>query len=900
MAAIASVLAVIYLAAANLRVGTTTTFATAGEGVPFTAVITAPPLTSPGGQVNWDFGDGTNTTISGTAVTHPYSAAGTYFVAASSSLSNGRAVDNFNALYAMYVGPSRDLTDKDSLGVIAINTSASSLGAPFIAAGGKIAAMGTAQQKPKFFMSTTPTANKWINYTWNVTGMSFNFGDGSPAQANNTANPFHIDHAYAKAGLYPMTLTVTTRNESTTETVSPSSSVGPVPVSPTQTRTTTVAQTIAVGSYKPVTYSGSVRNPGLIVVQEAVTGGYTSLDPAIDYESVGFEIIANTYQTLLWYNGTKTDQFVPVLADKIPSVADGTISSDHKNYTFHIRAGMKFSDGSAVTAWDVKYSITRTLLFVFGAPSTSGWIISQFLLPALDPSALTFANVNNAISVNNVSQTVTFHLAVAAPELLFFQVVSDPLGASVVNSKWLDTNGAKITWTSAGFTNYQKFGNLDSYNDYVRNRVNGSGPFTIDYITPGESVALKRNPYFTATPGIPAPTVERVFIQYVGEDATRELSLESGQADIATIVSSRFDAALRMQRNGLINVQFFPTLNLFWWNFNLEIAGAPNSENSVPSNFFTDLKMRQAFAYAYNYDNYINNIVGNAKFNATFAEKYGGIIPKGMIGYENLSAYDVYDLTQAKQFYANSKWVASKGGVATAGFHLTIVVETADPVNKAAAGDWKKNLEQLGPNIVIDVKEMSFTDVIKASKPHLNPMAVYFLGWLPDYPYPTDYTYPMLEPGNAASPYGGTYPGANGFNISYLAKQGETAQAATAQKISDWINATLSGPSSTDVNQVVDLSRKAQREFSNLTLYVWAQQQFAYFSYRTWITGIDLEKNPMLGGFDLLYNLLGKKGGSSASPGTASFDAEAFLASGLQASLVALVALASRMRVGAG
>jgi hypothetical protein len=46
----------------------------------------------------------------------------------------------------------------------------------------------------------------------------------------------------------------------------------------------------------------------------------------------------------------------------------------------------------------------------------------------------------------------------------------------------------------------------------------------------------------------------------------------------------------------------------------------------------------------------------------------------------------------------------------------------------------------------------------------------------------------------------------------------------------------------------------------NLTIYVPAQQQYSFFVYRTWIQGIPLESNPMLGGTDILYNLLAKSG----------------------------------------
>ncbi len=859
---------------ATLKVSTNTVFATAGEPVPFEAVLTLPPRTS-AGPIVWEFGDGTSATGAGTTISHTFAIAGTFFVGGETNLSNGAKAHNHDALFPMYVGPRSDLTDRDSLGVIAINKTASSTGAPTIAPGGQIVAVGSIQQVPTYFFSAvstpSPSVTEYKNYTWAVKSLAFDYGDATTPLTNNSDQPLAITHTYSGAGIRALKLTVTTQNmsETTTCTIAGCSSTPIAPVSPAQTRTTAVAQTIAVGTYRLVTYSGSIINPGLVVVQEAVTGGYTTLDPAADYESVGFEIIANTYQTLLWYNGARSDQFVPVLADRMPATTDGTISADHKNYTFHVRPGAKFADGTAVTPWDVKYSFTRTLLFVFGTPGTSGWIQAQYLLPSLDPSDLTFDNVNNAVTVDNATGTVTFHLVTSVPELLWFQIISDPLGSSIVSWRWLEAHGPALVWTPQGFADYQKYGDLVNFIPYWRDHTMGSGPFIVDYVVPGEAVALKTNANFQAVTGIPAPTIQRVFIQYVESPSTRELSLESGQADITTYnPSSRFDVMQRMQTAGLVNIEFLPTLNMFWWNFNMEIA--PGPDNNVPGDFFADLEMRKAFFNAFDYTGYIDNIVGNKRFNAKFAETFNGIIPRGMIGYENLSSNNVFSMTQARQWYNQTKFVAANGGWASASFHLTLVVPTADPVNLAAARAWGDNLQRLGPagNIVIDVRTMSFADIIAEMNPHGNHMSLWYLGWLPDYPYPTDYTYPMLEPGNAASEYGGTYPAANGFNISYLASVGEAVQSRAAQNISDWINASLS---ETDVNQVVRLSRMAQREaMLNLTIYVPSQQQYTFFVYRTWIQGIDLEKNPMLGGTDLLYNLLSKTGtvgGSSASEG---------------------------------
>src|SRR5205807_7407081 len=177
---------------------------------------------------------------------------------------------------------------------------------------------------------------------------------------------------------------------------------------------------------------------------------------------------------------------------------------------------------------------------------------------------------------------------------------------------------------------------------------------------------------------------------------------------------------------------------------------------------------------------------------------------------------------------------------------------------------------------------ITFEEMITDSVPHLNPMGIYFLGWLADYPFPTDYTLPMLLPAdsavNSTKPDGGTYPNANGYNIQYLAADANgTNQVTDSTNIRNWILDSISAPNATDVNAVVSDSRKAQEAFAALWYYVPAFQQFTFFTFRTWITGMDLELNPTLGGADLLYNLLTKP--STTTVSGASLDGSAGMSS---------------------
>src|SRR5213596_3620580 len=213
----------------SLRVETTTVFATATA-------------------VNWIFGDGTTASGTSTSTSHAYATGGTFFVGSQANLSGGSSVNNFDALYVMTVGPRKDLTTRDSLGVIAINRTASAAGAPLIAAGKWIAAVGSVQQAPSYAFSvkTTPSlgTTQWDNYSWAVQALSFSFGDGAAPVFNISDQPLRINHNYASAGIYALALAVATQNQTmrTTCDVTGCSSTPLTNVMPFQIRTTVVAQ----------------------------------------------------------------------------------------------------------------------------------------------------------------------------------------------------------------------------------------------------------------------------------------------------------------------------------------------------------------------------------------------------------------------------------------------------------------------------------------------------------------------------------------------------------------------------------------------------------------------------------------------------------------------------------
>ncbi len=119
-------------------------------------------------------------------------------------------------------------------------------------------------------------------------------------------------------------------------------------------------------------------------------------------------------------------------------------------------------------------------------------------------------------------------------------------------------------------------------------------------------------------------------------------------------------------------------------------------------------------------------------------------------------------------------------------------------------------------------------------------------------------------------------------------------------KMYNWIDDSI-GANSTNLPQAILDSQQANWMGMNLTLYVPEFQLYNHVYYRQWITGMDLEANPLLGGQWLLYNYLSKSGSvstSSVSPTPSILDA--VLASGLTTPPMIVLLGLRRTRTGPG
>jgi peptide/nickel transport system substrate-binding protein len=766
------------------------------------------------------FGDGHEASTTST-LTHAYQDAGRYLVGAEESVGGQSVASTFNALQSIQITAkvNESLAPLISIPTVAfdVNTNPS---APVVRVGDQVHLYGGYLRPPS-----------GTNIT--IVGYDWDFGNGvtKAVAANSTSlNPVEnpATTSYAQSGLYPVTLTLVTENSTSMASFR-----------------TSVEQTVVVGSssqpYALFLYSGVVPNPSVINFAEYGAPAL-SLDPDLDFES-GWEIITQTLSTLLTYNGSSTTDFIPVAASEIPSLSNGGISPDYTSYTFHIRQGLRFSNGDPLTAYDVYYSVVRSLLFR-GSPGVGGygvtdWILAQYLVGtgfssivanATDTAA--YNSIINSMSYSNASDTITFKLIRPfAPELLFTGLVF----AAILDSSWLERIGAGITFTPAGFYAYQNEGNPGNFNLEVQNNAVGSGPYMIQSYTLGQSISLIPNPGFPGIPGLPKAN-NTVVIQWVKDPETAYNLFRSGQADVVYGLPDEYFPRVNEQvAKGQAKIYLCPVVDETMLGFSAYVGANYYNETAinsylgtskydVPSDYFLNLDVRKAFAYAFNYQYFLDEILGNKKYGVEIGGGYAGAIIQGYayhVPETELQNVPVYNLTYAKQLLQESGKYDTKVNIPFP------IRPYNNQTQLAVAQMLGAALHSIDPNIVITpVAIRNRSDYFTIVWPIL------MFTWVADYPYPSDVVDVFYQ---------------NPYAPDWLNSTGHPDQAAMYAQM----NALIAEADSTTNSTLAAQDYKQIEQIAiNLYLYVYLDQPNFFYIVKPYMNGYQ-------GQFSYLMNPMG-------------------------------------------
>ncbi|HXW67220.1 MAG TPA: PKD domain-containing protein, partial [Thermoplasmata archaeon] len=451
-----------------------------GQSVPFTASLPAGEIAS---SFTFNFGDGSapqqvvGSSNSATA-DYAYSSPGTYLVTVTASV-NGVTHDNIHNIgwiqvQSTYSVPAAELVPAVTVAITSNGTSGAASPTGVVATGATVSFAGSYTATPvnPIYSGTTPSISV-------LTGPS-----GGASVTTNSSGPTSATASvlFSSAGTYTVGFTAKATSVS-----------GPA--------SQNNIFTVIVGS------GGAAKAPPIAVAPKALNGtivsydntggaGAETLDPAIDYETIGFEPIANIYQTLITYNQSSITNFIPEAAACVPGSAQctqlfGQSLVNGANLTFVISGSSNFYDPNTHKTWgvyptDVVFSFARTASFAV-IPSwggNNGWVTAQSYLPlgnaswdtASSPTGLALhAPGNNTPGVilsqllvndsafcpakayeNGYHGCVTINAdglgQVWSPSAVY-QLLSDPLGGSITPAAWISQEGSPLPgWTDTGLT----------------------------------------------------------------------------------------------------------------------------------------------------------------------------------------------------------------------------------------------------------------------------------------------------------------------------------------------------------------------------------------------------------------------------------------------------------------
>ncbi len=460
-------------------------------------------------------------------------------------------------------------------------------------------------------------------------------------------------------------------------------------------------------------------------------GEMESLDPVYSYDGVTHGMLINVYDTLLKFKGSSLTELEPSLSTQVPTKENGLISQDGLTYTFPIRTGVKFHDGSELTSEDVRYSLLRFLLAdVSGGPS------SLLLEPILGVSStrdeqgnisLDFKDAENAVRVEDDKVIITLK----RPFAPFLSILAR--WSYVMSKNWAVQNGA---WDGTEAT-WKQFNNFAKEDSPLFQKTNGTGPFAVARwdIAAKRLLLVANENYFAGT-----PRLKSIHMMTVDEPSTLRLMLESGDVDVAEL-SPKFISQLQGNAevtlyDNLPRLRTDPTI-FFTLDINMQanpdVGSGKLDGAGIPADFFADKDLRKAFAYAFDYEAFLRE---SMEGRATLAI---GPAPDGLVKYNNSFNRYHFDLEKAKEHFQKA-W---NGEVWEKGFKFTITYNTSGEMRQIASEILKRNVESLNPKFQIELRGVTWPAFLEKTAKRQMPM--WARGWVADYADAHNFYFPFVH-----------------------------------------------------------------------------------------------------------------------------------------------------------
>jgi YVTN family beta-propeller protein len=437
--------------------------------------------------------------------------------------------------------------------------------------------------------------------------------------------------------------------------------------------------------------SGGHRGGTLVIVTAgALTSSQISnltTDPAFYTAANNPQFTGLTWDALVTFQQTTGPgglRLVPDLAVSIPTPTDGD-----RTYAFHIRPGIRYSDGQPLLAGDFRRGVER--LFADRSQGTSVYVGLVGAGECLrHPSG---CDLSQGIVTNDAHRTVTFHFTEADPEFLY-QLTEFAFSAPVPRGTPDREPGQRT--------------------------VPGTGPYKIASNGPAE-IRFVRNPYFRewSHAAQPAGNPNEIVWQ----------SAPSLQAAVTAVAQGRADwldgsppyaqyRQLELQHPGQLH-------NNPQWSVNF----LPLNTHLPP---FNDLDVRQALNFAINRAKLVQFYGGPG-----FATAACQAIVPGIPGYRRYCPYTLHprangawsapDMTRARQLVAQSR---------TIGERVDLIGDPASPFTPTASTGYIAGvLRALGYRVHVSVIPFASTTPAMWDSFQISNEGA----WIPAYPDPSSY-----------------------------------------------------------------------------------------------------------------------------------------------------------------
>lgn len=253
---------------------------------------------------------------------------------------------------------------------------------------------------------------------------------------------------------------------------------------PTQAAVPTTAPATEAPTTAPATEAPTTA-PTKNTIIIGTTDKIASLDPADAYATRDWELIKNVSEGLVkWKPGT---------TDLEPGVATdlGTISSDGLTYTFTLKDGIKYGDGTVLDA--TLYAAQLNRLLTIG-PSCPNDVADTLAVPY--------------VKSIEAPDAKTIVITLKNPVAYFIQILA--------TAPWVASDPKAFP--------------ADKCNLFPDAPIYGVGPWYISQYTKDEQIVLDPNPNYT---GDLKPQVDEIIVRDYADPQTMALAVQNGEIDVA-------------------------------------------------------------------------------------------------------------------------------------------------------------------------------------------------------------------------------------------------------------------------------------------------------------------------------------------------------------------------------